>query len=254
MRRRGATRTRRGGRRSRTRSRSVTGLARRVTRLERGTETKVKVWSEDVTAIPGANDSTSLSSTYIYRGFPRQLLLNSLERGSAVQHRIGDKVRWTYFKGKVGMTIEKDVMDKFTMHYAFIRIKQPSGLSTSASDILDRIYGKDDPDAWDIPNDLNHGGKWRNEFEFLYSCSLTHHPGIDNRETNYDGVNIYHRNIKFPINKTTDYVRSNYGDYRDMETNAIWLIVWSTDEQASGSANHYGARAHFAGTFYFKDS
>lgn len=242
---------RRGGRASRTKRRSVTGLARRVTRLERSIETKMITWDCNG-AIAGAHDSSSLGASGIYIGNAKTLLLNPLTKGDAVQHREGDKVRFIYFKGKVTVNFTRDIHDLTTVNWALVRVKHPNGSLWTAAAFLNAIYGVNNPGQNNIPDELNHQNSWRRDFEFIKVGRITHYPGLEQSDIAYTGGVDKTTNVSTRLNITTGYPRSNNGDYSDIDTNAIYFLAWTTAPQVTWGSSE-NMKVCLSCNLYFKD-
>lgn len=249
MRGRRTTRYRRGQRAARTAKRGVKVLAKRVRKLERSIETKVKVWTENVSAIPGGNLSTGFSGgTYLYAGNPKYLMVNALSKSDGVQHRVGDSVLWTRLRGKIACTFGAGVTDKALVHFALVRHKHPKGTPTTAGLILNDIYGTVQPNDWDIPNDLNHKGSWHQDYDFLWAKNMTFLPAQYDANVGTTGTNHIVWNVNLKLNVKTTYPKSNTGTIADIETNALYLIAWTMH-----TPSEPGIVVHFSGTLYFKD-
>lgn len=252
--RRGATRRRFSRRRARTAAPIIRSLDRRVRRIERAAETKIKAYTDDSGLITqGFNSSASLSATYIYEGNPKTLLINGLDKGGALQQRIGDKVLWTYAKCKIAGYFGKDCHDRSKINWAFVRIKRPNGIGWTAGIILNSIYGKVNPRAVDVPNVINTQNSWKHDFEFVKTGQIMFHPGIDSADISYEGTNVITQVVNFKLGITTGYPLDNTGDVDDMSTNALYFIAWTEDPQITTGIGA-GMKIQMNGNFYFKDS
>jgi len=201
----------------------------------------------------GFFDSSGLKSGYIYIGNPKTLLINGLDKGGALQQRIGDKVLWTYAKVKICGHFERDCHDRSKINWAFVRIKRPNGIGWTAGTILNSIYGKTSVREIDVPNVINTQNSWRHDFEFVKTGKIVFHPGIDSADIAYDGTNVITQIVNFKLGFTAGYPLANMGTIDDIATNALYFIAW-TEDPLPATGTHLGQRVIMNGNFYFKDS
>lgn len=275
MRKRGATRLRRGRRRAPTLRRSVGGLKKRVRRLEGAIETKMLVYADDNNSIPGYISTNSkmhpwaINGGQLYHGTyggtsgNKWMHLSGMTKGDGQGQRTGDEVYWTHCDIKIGMVAGKDVFVAPHLKWALVKYWDYQGTDYDADMMLSDLYGTAHPRPHYVSNYLNEQGEWKRKWKILKSGSIKHH--LSNTESRmYYGDNFYVRKYHIPLGFKTEYYRDkNFGDHRDVKHNAIVLIVWTEDMDivgvgggniASVGPSSDGLRAHFSGYFFYKDA
>ncbi len=143
---------------------------------------------------------------------PYSQLINGLSQGTSKSTRGGARV---HFKTLSMNLYLYNSVNTFSNDNAVrvIIVREKPALGATLS--LQSLFGVSTPSTWSTYEQIVRDNKAR---------FVVHHDEIVNLWSNVDFLQRSLR-IRIPLNFSTDYSRGNAGDYTDIDTNALWLLL-----------------------------
>lgn len=208
-------------------SRSIVKKVKRLWRQR--DETKHLIISGQ--GVTGGND---LVSQNIVTSSPMWVLLNGCQRGNTVQSRDGDEAFFTKIRMRLTFYIGSSVVNENHVMVRLVLHKQPRGTAVTAAQYESYAFGASGSQyaGMMLPNINNHSLKefvTLKEWKFKFS------------ETSLDTIGQEIKDIMW-FNKgiKTNYELGNAGTIADIDTNAIYLYVSTTNTVTVNGLDLYG--------------
>lgn len=177
----------------------VKKVEKKVNRIASNIEDKVK--------FGGVATLTGIQSTV-----PYTVLLNGLSQGTDTGQRMGSEVNWKYIDLRIFLGIATNAF-RAESTFRVMLVKEKPALGGSLS--LTSLFGSTQPESIDTYNYDNRDFKTR----FMIFYDQVHR---------VDGI-VFSKfiNIKKRLNFKTNYSRGNAGDVTDIDTNSLWLLIFT---------------------------
>lgn len=237
MRGRAPTTRRRGKRVNRTGVRRGVGrIAKRVRALERTAE-ETKTITYSTSDIPASRDfhyiTPGITPWNLRKNNPYCLHVNGLTRGITVRERIGDHAVWTKIRGRLAIFTGTSISSEVFVKWRLIQWYRPDGSDLTASQYFLDTYGIAEPNIHHMPNILNRNQVVRYKTLAQGTKWIRHVSDSATEETIID-IDWYSKGVR------TSYVRSNNGNFTDIDRNSIYLIMWTGATATVGGMDVYG--------------
>lgn len=181
----------------------------------------------------GVTGGTDLVSQNILASAPMWVLLNGCQRGTTVQNRVGDEAFFTKIRFRLNFFIGSGVVNENHVLVRLVLHKQPRGTAVTAATYENYAFGfAGGYTGTALPNINNHSLK---EFVTLKEWKFRF------GESSLDTVGQVIKDLVwFKKGIKTNYELGNAGTIADIDTNAIYLYVSTTNEVFTNGLDLYG--------------
>lgn len=213
----------------RRRGRASRGIVKKVKKLWRQREeTKHLIISGQ--GVTGGND---LISQNLVVSSPMWILLNGCTRGTTVQNRVGDEAYFTKIRLRLTFYIGSAIVNENHVHVRLVLHKQPRGTAATVSAYQSYAFGVTGVHTGMLlPNINNHSLKefvTLKEWKFRFGES-----SLDTLGQVIKDLVWFKKGIK------TNFELGNAGTIADIDTNALYLYVCTTNDVVTNGLDVYG--------------
>jgi len=208
------------------------GVRERLAKLEATVEEPHYILWSDSGVNGGASPTLQGFTGTLTQATPKALFINgSLSRGDTVQSRTGDRVHFTKLICKMLFTAGANIVNELYVNVELIQLKVPQGDVVTVGDIFTCMYGLQEPTP--ALNMMNVNNRDYSKYYKRLVRKTIKFSNTSNDTTERHMVSFTHY---FPKGFETSYKLGNVGDYRDIDTNGLYLVCY-TDNTFAGTTS-----------------